>query len=400
VDRLKARVRLLRGRITTRDAAAAARLKAAEVSAVEGLEAARAAAAAQLKAAEAAGAAKLRAAEAAGAERLEAARASAAAQLKAAEAAGAAKLRAAEAAGAERLEAARASAADKLKAVEAAGAAELKAARIAKSQVVAQVAAIKQRIADARRVAGDPDMQPIFIEFLQHLAPRRVVGVAKVRLGGAADGGYVILDDFAGLRTAISGGIGTEVSWDLEIADRGIDVIQLDHTVAGPPVPHPRFDFRRRRLVGICEAEHDVTLSSLIEACPGADQSILCKLDIEGAEWDVFAEPVVGLGRCRQIVIEFHLPAELALPEWWRKALRCVGQITAEHQCIHVHGNNVGAVAVIGGLSFPSMFEATFVLRDRYAFEDETDVFPTALDAPNDPARAELYLGVLPRRAN
>jgi Methyltransferase FkbM domain len=80
-------------------------------------------------------------------------------------------------------------------------------------------------------------------------------------------------------------------------------------------VQHPRFDVRKQRLVGVCEEGHDVALSTLIEACPGADQSILCKLDIEGAEWDVFAQPVAGLGRCRQIMIEFHHLAEFALPE-------------------------------------------------------------------------------------
>jgi len=82
--------------------------------------------------------------------------------------------------------------------------------------------------------------------------------------------------------------------------------------------------------------------------------------------------------------------------------MRCLGQITAEHECIHVHGNNAGSppFVVVGGVPFPTVFEATFVLRKRYVFEEETDSFPTSIDAPNVPKRAEIFLGVFPKRAN
>jgi len=160
------------------------------------------------------------------------------------------KIRAIEAAGAEKFNAAEAAGARKLMALEAAFAAEMKAAEAEKEEIGRQQAAATRRTDAASQVAASSDLQRPFLEFLQHVAPRRVVGRPKARVGGIADGGYVMLDDFAGVRTAISGGIGDDVSWDLEIAERGIDVLQVDNTVPGPPVQHPRFEFRRLRIAG------------------------------------------------------------------------------------------------------------------------------------------------------
>ena len=38
------------------------------------------------------------------------------------------------------------------------------------------------------------------------------------------DGGYVMLDDFAGVTAALSFGIDVNCSWDMQIAERGINV--------------------------------------------------------------------------------------------------------------------------------------------------------------------------------
>lgn len=282
-----------------------------------------------------------------------------------------------------------------LKAAEAGHAARLKAVEAENGVLAKQLAVLNRRMESTARTASDPALQQPFFEFLRYLTPLRVVGHSKLRAGRRNDGGYIMLDDLDGVRTAISAGIGREVSWDVAMAERGIDVIQLDHTVTGPPVMHPRFSFHQKRL-SATSGETDLTLADLISSCPGDDDSVLCKLDIEGSEWEVFSQPVTGLGRCRQIVMEFHKLSQFGSIEWRARAVKCLEQITAEHQCIHVHGNNCTPVVVVGGVPFPSTFEATFVLRKRYAFEDETDFFPTPLDSPNSAKLAELVLGRFP----
>jgi hypothetical protein len=68
----------------------------------------------------------------------------------------------------------------------------------------------------------------------------------KRRVGGPNDdGGHVMLSDLDRIGVCHSIGIGFEVSWDLEMAERGALVYQYDNTVDGPPVPHPNFRYSK-----------------------------------------------------------------------------------------------------------------------------------------------------------
>ena len=123
-------------------------------------------------------------------------------------------------------------------------------------------------------------------QLLWLIHPERLVGSSNVRVGNPdGDGGYVMVDAFDGIAGALSVGIGTDVSWDLDIANRGIEVFQYDHTVSGPPVSHPRFHFLS---VGIAEASSSdgsfISLDHMVAAIPG-DGDLIAKIDAEGAEW-------------------------------------------------------------------------------------------------------------------
>ena len=257
-----------------------------------------------------------------------------------------------------------------------------------------EMALLRAELAEGGHFAKD--LQAPFLAFLGHFAPLRVVGFPKRRFGGPGDGGYVMIDDLDGVTAAISGGIGNDVSWDRAMADRGITVHQADHTVAAPPSEHPLFRFHRKRLADPPLGPDDTTLGALVGLCGGDGDTIACKLDIEGSEWDVLASAApADLARCRQIVVEFHDMQRFAEPDWRRRATAGLERLAETHQCVHVHGNNARLFAVIGGVPFPSVIEATFVRRARYRFVAEPDSFPTPLDAPNFSHRADLYLGPL-----
>ena len=85
------------------------------------------------------------------------------------------------------------------------------------------------------------DVQQRAIAIARMLKPYQLHNASKLRVGGSEDGGYVMVDDFAGIETAFSLGIGPNVDWDYEIAERGIPVHQFDHTVSGPPRSHTNF---------------------------------------------------------------------------------------------------------------------------------------------------------------
>ena len=91
--------------------------------------------------------------------------------------------------------------------------------------------------------------QPEFLELARMLKPHAPLGKHKRRFGGRNDGGYVLIDDFSGIDHALSFGIDHNVSWDLDLARRGIPVTQYDHTIDRSPSEHPRIAFVRKKIV-------------------------------------------------------------------------------------------------------------------------------------------------------
>ena len=63
------------------------------------------------------------------------------------------------------------------------------------------------------------------LALLERLGPMACTQ-GKVRIGTHGDEGYVLPDDLHGIAQALSIGIGHDASFDLELAQRGIPVIQ------------------------------------------------------------------------------------------------------------------------------------------------------------------------------
>ena len=234
-----------------------------------------------------------------------------------------------------------------------------------------------------------------FRAFLRLLQPHDVTGHNKQRVGTDRDGGYVMLDDYITVRHALSLGIGLDVSWDIAMADRGIRVLQYDHSVNASPQANGRFVFHRRRVVAMPQAPEDITLAQIMAGDPlTADDDIVAKVDIEGAEWDLLARTDTDvLARIRQLAIEFHWLRNFADTGWRATAIAALRNLTATHCCIHVHGTNYAPFAVIGGVPFPEVFEATFVRRTDYRTFPSDAAFPTELDRPSNPKKPDLFLG-------
>ena len=226
------------------------------------------------------------------------------------------------------------------------------------------------------------------------LSPVAVPDVTKVRLGRDHDGGYVMLDDLAGIATALSLGIADDISWDLDIAARGVRVLQFDPTVSAPPEAHPRLHFEPL-LVASHDCVGEISLSTIVLTRAGPpDAPLLLKMDIEGSEWEVFeATDGLILSRFKQIVCEFHTLDRLGEEEFGNRAEAVFKKLAATYFVYHVHGNNCANFASVANIAVPQSLEVSFALRSAYHTTRNTDVFPTSLDHPNQPGRADLYLG-------
>jgi hypothetical protein len=234
-----------------------------------------------------------------------------------------------------------------------------------------------------------------FIELLRLIRPFDIADRAKIRVGNPHDGGYVMIDDFAGVRAALSIGIGEEISWDMDIGRRGVAVFQFDHTIDAAPVLQRGFRFFRKRVGPSGKVDGETTLAGILELEElRDDRNILMKMDIEGDEWDALdVTSDACIRRIRQCVIEFHQLENFASAEWANRALRVFSKIAQTHQVVHLHGNNHCGFVVLGGIPFPSVIEITLIRRDHHVFTPSQGCWPTALDAPNRPDVADLSIG-------
>lgn len=237
-------------------------------------------------------------------------------------------------------------------------------------------------------------LQRTVLAILKRLEPMRAVELQKIRIGKECDGGYAMLDDFGGITAAYSIGICDEVSWDLAMAERGIEVFQYDHTIDALPLQHARFHWEKTGL-GASATSQLETLPRLLEKNGHLGRSdLLLKCDIEGCEWEVLdALPPECLRHFKQIVLEIHFLERLTNPDFARLVERAVGMLTADHRVIHVHANNHRPYCIIGGVPLPSVLELTLARAHDVPMEKTEEVFPALLDTPCYRGRADFCLG-------
>lgn len=244
-------------------------------------------------------------------------------------------------------------------------------------------------------LARDHARQKPFLQFASMFSPEKVVGYKKIRTGSETDGGYVMLDDFAGISLALSFGVDINADWDVDIANRGIAIQQYDHSVPNSPVDHPAISFYRQMITAQANEPDSNSIPNILKSAGvSTDASVILKIDIESAEWDVFDQcPIEDLARFSQILIEFHDFDRAVDPYWLMRATRVMRKLKSRFGVYHVHANNWSPMAVIGNVYFPGTLEISMANKSRYQFEPTDELFPTRLDTPNNPLRPDLYLG-------
>ena len=225
------------------------------------------------------------------------------------------------------------------------------------------------------------------IQYLKKLElyfhPKRVKDYQLTRIGRDHDGGYVLIDDFRGGDKVYSFGIADDVSWETDMAELyGKTIFMYDPTIEALPQNHRRFCFHKNGIAGREMDNEYHTLPFFLNENGHFDQrDMVLKIDVEGAEWEVFSalEKTV-LNQFSQITIEFH---DLLVRKDREIVIQALENITDTHQCIWAHGNNFDFALNTDGICMPNVLEATFVRKDCYEFTEQTLKLPTAFDMPN-----------------
>lgn len=209
------------------------------------------------------------------------------------------------------------------------------------------------------------------------------VGAQLVRLGGPADGGYLVPDDFDGIEALLSPGVAD--TWDFErlVGDQlGIPAYMIDGSVDEPrDLTHlQHFD---RLWLGAESGRGTISLADWVSSVSSEHSGdLMLQMDIEGAEYRVLASaPLATLRRFRIVVVEFHgldwMPFAPALLLHILPALR---RVAVDFHVVHVHPNNCcGSFTALGAL-VPRVLEVTYLRRDRIRGEPRRVKLPNPLD--------------------
>lgn len=272
-------------------------------------------------------------------------------------------------------------------------------------EIVAEPEPVLTRVSGILDTAPQADLGALAIDLprfaedtrriLRPLSPLSLQGVEKVRLGREADGGYTCPDDFDGIDTAFSFGINDDISWDLSAADRGLTIHQFDHTVSDPAPDDDRMHFTPK-MIARHSGPNSQSLSDLIRAhdAGAVRPNLILKMDIEGAEWDVFDEtPEEELARLRWIVCELHYFQGLAQRDYRGAIDRSLAKLGRQFAVVHIHSNVYGGYSNFANTIVPNVLEATLVNRAYYDFGPNDQTYPADIDQSCDPTQPDFYLG-------
>lgn len=217
-------------------------------------------------------------------------------------------------------------------------------------------------------------------------------GFDLIRLGGLADGGYLVPDDLQGIGALFSPGVADSSKFELEFAARGIPCYLADRTVDGPRQSHPSFHFTKKHLGTLSDSNTMRLPEWISEHRPGSDDLVL-QMDIEGAEYRVLSDcPNDVLARFRIIVLELHHCARIVRPWANRPLTSLIERLTTTHAVVHLHANNQAPPRRWFGLRVHPLLELTLLRRDRLRAQRRTVSLPHALDRPNVPSKREWPL--------
>ena len=219
-----------------------------------------------------------------------------------------------------------------------------------------------------------------------------------IRIGPDRDGGYLLPDDFEGIKYCFSPGVGDCSDFELDLAKRGLKIFLADRSVEKPSIDHSRFHFLKKYIASTNSPKEGlITLDEWyrqeLETASDHSPEALLQMDIEGCEYEVLHNvSELLLKRFRIIVVEFHKLYQLTDRfsfNWMSKAFR---KILSTHAVVHIHPNNNRTSISYRGIEIPSTIEITFLRRDRVQREERKLAFPHPLDRRCIETKADLIL--------
>ena len=219
---------------------------------------------------------------------------------------------------------------------------------------------------------NNPDKQLCFYHLI---SPKKVEGKKRILIGEKRDGSYVLLDDFQDIKIAYSFGISVKIQFDIELANRGIDVYMYDHTIDRLPRQNPRFHWKKIGIKGKNEINPQLkTLEKLmVENGHTKEENMIFKIDVEGAEWDSINDLQDNiLTQFKYIVIEYHF-TEISKLELYYNVLK---KVSKNHQPFYLRCHGRDDIITIGNNRICVYLEVSYVIKKNHSFAQDDTMYP------------------------
>ena len=218
-----------------------------------------------------------------------------------------------------------------------------------------------------------------------------------VRIGGNADGAYLVPDDLESIDACFSPGVGDLVAFEQELAEKHqIPSYLCDASIANPPdgLREGFHDFAPFWLGGF-DGDDTQTLDSWVMGSKHKhSKDLLLQMDIEGAEFScLLAASDSILSRFRIVLVEFHGLERISSSRFLNtRLLPVLHKLNRHFDCVHVHPNNCSGTVEVLQATLPMVIEATYY-RKNCNKGGPAPAIPHPLDIINCPARQEILLG-------
>ena len=195
------------------------------------------------------------------------------------------------------------------------------------------------------------------------------VSVDLIRIGGDADGGYLIPDIFNRIAYCLSPGVADTADFEAELSRRyDIKSFMIDGSVASAPFANANFHFTKKFLGHRTNGDF-ITLSdwmkSILDAGGGDNHEMILQMDIEGGEYDVLTfESTATLSRFSAMIIEFHFLERFFEPNSLYMISILFEKLYRYFSICHVHPNNNCGITSLNGIDMPNVIEVTFLRHD------------------------------------
>lgn len=199
-------------------------------------------------------------------------------------------------------------------------------------------------------------------QLISILAPWNYKGEIK-RYGGVGDGSYILPTDIVNKKSfLVSGGLGDNNNFEIQLATSGIKGFQIDNSISKPPKNHKNLNFISKTL-GALDAEESISLKTLINNV-SKNKAVIVKLDIEGGEIEALRNlPKNILQKITCLSMELHSISSLHDNNQILEMLNHLN--TAGFRCIYLQANNGCLTYTMSGYLIPDNIEVTFVKKNR-----------------------------------